>query len=64
VKYGEKEDTEIDMDELYAAMDDSSYEHEYYLDLVTGEIQFLSEYMDDQETEKIREKIDDYPDRY
>jgi len=45
-------------------MEDSSYEHEYYLDLTTGEILFLSEYMDDEETRKLREQIDEEPDRY
>ena len=46
------------------AMEDSSYEHEYYLDLETGEILFLSEYMDDEETEKLKDRIDDESDRY
>jgi hypothetical protein len=45
-------------------MENSSYENEYYLDLETGEILFLSEYMDDEETVKLREKIDDDPGRY
>ena len=39
----------IDLDELCSAMGDSSYEHEYYLDLETGEILFYSEYGDDKE---------------
>ena len=54
----------IDLDELCSAMEDSSYEHEYYLDLETGEILFLSEYGDDKETEKLRDRIDDKPERY
>ena len=54
----------INLDELCEAMEDNSYEHEYYLDLETGEILFLSEYMDDEETEKLRDNIDDDPDRY
>lgn len=45
----------IDLDELCSAMEDSSYEHEYYLDLETGEILFISEYMDDEETEKLND---------
>jgi hypothetical protein len=45
-------------------MENSSYENDYYLDLETGEILFLSEYMDDEETEKLRERVDDAPDRY
>ena len=54
----------IDLDELCSAMEDSSYEHEYYLDLETGEILFLSEYMDDEETDKLREQIEQESDRY
>ena len=54
----------INLDELCEAMENSSYENEYYLDLETGEILFLSEYMDDEETEKLRERLDDDPDRY
>jgi len=54
----------IDLDELCSAMEDSSYEHEYYLDLETGEILFLSEYGDDKETEKLRDRVDDKRERY
>jgi hypothetical protein len=54
----------IDIEELQMAMEDHSYEHEYYLDLETGEIWFLSEDMDDEEKEKLREKRDKVPDRY
>ena len=54
----------IDLDELCSAMGDSSYEHEYYLDLESGEILFLSEYVDDKETEKLKDRIDDKPERY
>ncbi len=60
----DKELLRIDLDELCSAMEDSSYEHEYYLDLETGEILFLSEYGDDKETEKLRDRIDDKPERY
>jgi hypothetical protein len=45
-------------------MEDSSYQHEYYLDLVTGEILLLTEYMDDEDGKKLRKKIDDGLDRY
>lgn len=31
----------IDLDELCSAVEDSSYEHEYYLDLETGKILFF-----------------------
>jgi hypothetical protein len=54
----------IDLDELCSAMEDSSYEHEYYLDLKTGEILFLSEYTDDEETRKLRDQIEEDFDRY
>jgi len=59
-----KKTLKIDLDELCSAMEDSSYEHESYLDLETGEILFLSEYMDDGETEKLRDRIDEDTDRY
>lgn len=54
----------IDLDELCQAMEDSSYEHDYYLDLDNGEILFLSEYMDREETKKLRDQIEESPDRY
>jgi len=57
----------IDLAELCSAMEDSSYEHEYYLDLKTGEILLLSEYMDDEddeETRKLREQIEEESDHY
>jgi len=54
----------IDLDELCSAMEDSPYEHEYYLDLKTGEILFLSEYMDDEQTRKLRDQIEEDFDRY
>jgi hypothetical protein len=59
-----KKTLKINLDELCSAIEDNSYEHEYYLDLETGEILFLSEYLDDKEREKLRERIDDDPDRY
>jgi len=54
----------IDIEELCEAMEDSSYEHEYYLDLDNGEILFLSEYMDDEETRKLKDQIEEDFDRY
>ncbi len=59
-----KKTLKIDLDELFSAIEDSSYEHEYYLDLATGEILFISDYMDDEETRKLRDRIEDDPDRY
>ena len=48
----------IDFDELCSAMEDSSYEHDYYLNLETGEILFISDYMDDEEIDIPVLKID------
>jgi len=45
-------------------MENSSYENEYYLDLKTGEILFLSEYTDDEETRKLRDQIEEDFDCY
>ena len=59
-----KKALKIDLDELCSAMEDSSYEHNYYLDLKTGEILLISDYTDDAEIQKLREKIDENPDRY
>ena len=54
----------ISLDELCEAMEDSSYENEYFLDLETGEILFVSEYMDDEETEKLKDRIEEDSERY
>jgi GrpB-like predicted nucleotidyltransferase (UPF0157 family) len=61
---GEKETFKIDLDELCSAMEDSSYEHSYYLDLETGEILLISDYMNEGEIEELRSEIDENPDRY
>jgi len=60
----DKKSLKINLDELCSAMDDSSYEHEHYLDLKTGEILIVSEYADDEDTEKLRREIERNPDRY
>ena len=54
----------IDLDELCSAMEDSSYEHEYYLDLETGEILLISDYMNAEEIGKLKDQIDEDSDRY
>jgi hypothetical protein len=59
-----KRTLKIDMDELCSAMADSSYEHYYYLDLQTGEIVFISDYVDEEEVGKLRDEIDENPDHY
>ena len=59
-----KRTLKIDLDELCSAMESSSYEHEYYLDLDNGEILFLSEHMDNEETRKLKDQIEEDFDRY
>ncbi len=54
----------IDLHQLCYALDDSSYEHSYYLDLETGDLLFVSDYMDTEEVKKLREQVDNDPDRY
>jgi hypothetical protein len=48
----------IDIDGLCTAIDDNSWEHYYYLNLETGEIVFISDYMDEEEAEKLRSETD------
>lgn len=50
---GEKKTLRVNMDELCEAMENSSYENENYLDFETGEILFLSEYMDDARQQRL-----------
>ena len=59
-----KKTLKIDLDELYDAMENSSYEVEYYLDLETGKILFVSECMDDVETVKMKNQIEEVLGRY
>jgi hypothetical protein len=59
-----KKTLKIVLDELYDAMENNSYEVEYYLDLETGEILFVSEGMDDEETGKLKNQIEEELDRY
>ena len=54
----------VDRDELCSTIEDNSDEHKYYLDLETGEILFISDYMEDNERENLRKRIDDDPSRY
>ena len=58
-----KKSLRIGLEELCSAMEDSSYEHEYYLDLKTGEIVFLSD-IDGEETDELRDGIDEEPGRF
>ena len=59
-----KKTLKIGLDELCDAMENSSYEVEYYLDLGTGEILFVSEDMDDVETVKMKNQIEEELGRY
>ena len=60
----EKKTLHVDLGELCEAMDNNSYENQYYLDLKTGEILFISEYMDDEETSKLKDQIEEEFDHY
>jgi len=60
----EKKALKINLDELREAMEDSSYEREYYLDLKTGEVLFTSDFMDDEESGKLKDRIEKDFDRY
>ena len=53
----------IDLDKLCSAMEDSSGEHNYYLDIEIGKLLLISDYMDD-ESKKLKDKIDENFDRY
>ena len=59
-----KKTLKIGLDELYSAMENSSYQVEYYLDLETGKILFVSECMDDVETVKMKNQIEEELGRY
>jgi len=54
----------MDLDELCFALDDSSYEHAYYLDLETGELLAILDSMHTGDADELREQIDADPDRY
>ena len=60
----EKRTLNIDLNELCEAMEERSYDHEYYLDLETGKIIFISNYMDDQEARRLKDQIEEESDRY
>ncbi|MBS7251549.1 MAG: hypothetical protein KIH08_13315 [Candidatus Freyarchaeota archaeon] len=54
-----------DFDEICWAFEDVSFDTRYYLDLKTGEIIFVSDFMDREEIEEIREKLDaEFGERY
>ena len=59
-----KKALKIDLVELCEAMENSSYEDEYYVNLETGEIMFVSDYMDDEETGKLKDQIEEDSEHY
>lgn len=61
---GKKNILKINLDELCEAMEDSSFGDDYFLDLETGDIVFISEDTDDEETEKLKDRIEEEFDRY
>ena len=62
----EKKKLRINLDELCNAIEDGSLENDYFLDLETGEIIFVSVYMDDEDeaTRKLKDRIEEEFDRY
>jgi hypothetical protein len=55
----------VDFEELRFAMEDASYEHQYFLDTETGEVILISEYDDDEESTQRLQAIDEAePGRY
>jgi len=59
-----KKALKVNLDELCSAMEDSSYENNYYLDLKTGEILLISDYMDDEDTEDLKARVEEDCHRY
>jgi len=60
----EKKAIRIDLDELYDVMEKSSFENDYFLDLKTGEILFISDYTNDEETTELKDRIEEDFERY
>ncbi len=54
----------IDLDELCYALDDASYDNAYYLDLDTGGLLLISDYMDSEEVEELSRRLEEEPERY
>ena len=48
----------VDLKELRFAMEDATYEHQYFLDTETGEVILVSEMFDDEEAERQLAEID------
>ena len=55
----------VNFEELRFAMEDASYEHQYFLDTETGEVILVSDYDDEEESTQRLEAIDEAePGRY
>ena len=55
----------VDLEELRFALEDASYEHRHFLDTETGDVIFVSEMFDDEETQRQLTEIDEAePGRY
>ncbi|MFC1943760.1 UPF0158 family protein [Chloroflexota bacterium] len=61
-----KKKLRINLNELFNAIEDGSLENDYFLDLETGEIIFVSGYMDneDEATRKLKDRMEEEFDRY
>jgi hypothetical protein len=60
----ERKALKVNLGELCEAMENNSYEHLYFLDLESGEILFISDYMDDEETGEVKDRIEEDSERY
>lgn len=60
----EKKELKLDLDVLCRAMEDNSWEHQYFLDVETGEILSFSDYIDDEETKQQKDQIEEDFERY
>ena len=55
----------VDLQELRFAMEDATYEHQYFLETETGEVILVSEMLDDEEAQRQLAEIDEAePGRY
>ena len=59
-----KKKLRVDLEDIYFALEGSSYDHDHFLDLQTGTLLFISDYMDSEESERLNDQIDEDPDRY
>jgi hypothetical protein len=60
----QKKALKINLSDLCEAIDNNSLDYEHFLDLETGEILFVSDYMDDEETAGLKDRIEENFKRY